>query len=86
MQANAANVTKTKIIQSVVLLGMIISGFISIIVVSGVVYAAIAHGKAPEVLVNWGGIILGFFFGQFFSYVQHVTVQTNNGIENSDTN
>ena len=50
----------------------IIAGVISLIVVSSVVVLAIL-GKGdeiPEVLSNWGGIILGFYFGQFITLVK----------------
>jgi hypothetical protein len=54
----------------------LIAGIISIIVVLSVVVIAVAapvfglEAKVPEVLVNWGGIILGFYFGQFISLVK----------------
>jgi hypothetical protein len=42
-----------------------IAGVISLGVVFGAVGIAATGGTVPEVLSNWGGIILGFYFGQF---------------------
>ena len=58
----------------------LIAGLISVIVVVSVVVLALAQvliGRAtpdrlvmPDVLVNWGGIILGFYFGQFVNLLK----------------
>jgi hypothetical protein len=57
----------------------LIAGAISVIVVVSVVVLAITqilisgsgHSLViPDVLVNWGGIILGFYFGQFINLVK----------------
>jgi hypothetical protein len=53
----------------------LISGGISFFVVMSVVGIAIgsiwkADLKIPDALVNWGGIILGFYFGQFVNLVK----------------
>jgi hypothetical protein len=54
-----------------------IAGGISVIVVVSVVVIAIVEVwagspeiKIPDVLSNWGGIILGFYFGQFVNLVK----------------
>lgn len=56
----------------VALSGAVISGLIAVMIIGGVLYSAIVLGAVPEALVNWGGIIIGFFFGQFFSFVRAV--------------
>jgi hypothetical protein len=48
----------------------LIAGAISLIVVLSVVAIAIIGQPIPEVLSNWGGIILGFYFGQFITLVK----------------
>jgi hypothetical protein len=54
----------------------LIAGIISIIVVVSVVVIAVVQiifgldSKIPDVLSNWGGIILGFYFGQFINLVK----------------
>jgi hypothetical protein len=54
----------------------LIAGGISLIVVLSVVIIAVVgmlhgeQGKIPDVLSNWGGIILGFYFGQFVNLVK----------------
>jgi hypothetical protein len=47
-----------------------IAGVISIIVVIGVVYLGLNGKPIPPELTNWGGIILGFYFGQFVTLVK----------------
>jgi len=54
----------------------LIAGLISIFVVLSVIGIAISgvildkEPKIPDVLSNWGGIILGFYFGQFVNLVK----------------
>jgi hypothetical protein len=54
----------------------LVAGGISVIVVLSVVIIAITAmlmnrpGDIPDVLSNWGGIILGFYFGQFVNLVK----------------
>lgn len=50
--------------------GLFITGVIAVLVVGATVYAALFQGKVPEVLTNWGGILIGFFVGQFFSFAK----------------
>lgn len=47
-----------------------IAGAISLIVVISVVIIALFGQPIPDVLSNWGGIILGFYFGQFINLVK----------------
>jgi hypothetical protein len=54
----------------VVLAGMMLTGLISVLVVGAVVYAALTQSKVPDVLANWGGILIGFFVGQFFNFAR----------------
>jgi hypothetical protein len=54
---------------------IIVAGLISLIVVGGVVFIALSGNPIPEILGNWGGIILGFYFGQFITLVKdYITV------------
>jgi hypothetical protein len=54
----------------------LIAGIISITVVLSVVLIAVVEllygldSKIPDVLSNWGGVILGFYFGQFVNLVK----------------
>lgn len=44
---------------------IIVASALSVIVILSVSIVTVAYpeNEIPEVLVNWGGIILGFFFG-----------------------
>ena len=48
----------------------LIAGLIALAVVASVVAIAITGHAIPDVLSNWGGIILGFYFGQFINLVK----------------
>jgi hypothetical protein len=48
----------------------LIAGAISLTVVISVVVLALYQQPIPDVLSNWGGIILGFYFGQFINLVK----------------
>lgn len=49
----------------------IISGVIALIIVLSVVIIAVTgSGPIPSELSNWGGIVLGFYFGQFVNLVK----------------
>jgi hypothetical protein len=59
-----------KLILWIVAFGTAIVGFISLAIVGAVIYEEITYGKAPEILTNWGGLIIGFFIGSFFNFVR----------------
>lgn len=48
----------------------LIAGLISLVVVGSVTLIAVTGGVVPDVLSNWGGVILGFYFGQFVNLVK----------------
>lgn len=48
----------------------IIAGLIAILIVVSVVVIALRSEPVPSELSNWGGIILGFYFGQFINLVK----------------
>lgn len=54
----------------VVLVGLFMTGAIGMMVVGAVIYAALTQGKVPDVLANWGGVLIGFFIGQFFNFAR----------------
>ncbi len=59
------------VISVVIAGGTLISGLIALAIVISVVVLALEGVKeVPKVLENWGGIILGFYFGQFLSLVK----------------
>lgn len=47
-----------------------IGGIISVIVIGGVIVLSLNGSPIPSELSNWGGIILGFYFGQMISLVK----------------
>lgn len=59
-----------RILLLVSIIGMVCAGIISVSVIFSIIYLSVRDGSVPEILNNYGGIIIGFFFGQFFSFIQ----------------
>jgi hypothetical protein len=60
----------TRLLLWIVGSGSIILGIIAVSIIGAVVYTAVAFNRVPEVLVNWGGLIIGFFLGNFFNLLR----------------
>ena len=61
-----------------------IAGLISIIVVGSVMVLALFGHAIPDVLSNWGGIILGFYFGTFINLIRdYMGLPSKSGDEGS---
>src|SRR6266568_4698637 len=41
----------------------LITGALALGIVGAIIYDEIAHGQAPQLLVGWGGIVVGVYFG-----------------------
>jgi hypothetical protein len=54
----------------IVAFGTTIIGLMSLGIVGAAIYESIEYGKSPEILNNWGGLIIGFFIGSLFSFVR----------------
>ncbi len=59
-----------KLLLWIVAMGTAIIGLMSLSIVGAVIYSSIMYGKPPEILSNWGGLIIGFFIGTFFNFVR----------------
>ncbi|WP_456623728.1 MULTISPECIES: hypothetical protein [unclassified Bradyrhizobium] len=59
----------------------LIAGIIAVAVIGSVITLAIIGKDIPDQLSNWGGIILGFYFGQFINLVKDYMgiIQTGQG-------
>lgn len=59
----------------------LIAGIIAVAVIGSVITLAILGKDIPDQLSNWGGIILGFYFGQFINLVKDYMgiIQTSAG-------
>jgi hypothetical protein len=54
----------------IVALGTGMMGLVALSIVGAVIYEVVRYGNSPEVLNNWGGLIIGFFIGSFFNFVR----------------
>lgn len=52
----------------------VVSSIIALMILGGTMYYKFLNPTAPmpEVLTNWGGIILGFYFGSFTAFAKDV--------------
>ncbi|QDG79118.1 hypothetical protein [Labrenzia sp. PHM005] len=70
--------SRDRLVFRLVYLGFVISGLIAVVVIGGVIYLSLfgptdTDGnrlEIPSVLENWGGIIVGFYFGTFVSLIK----------------
>jgi hypothetical protein len=67
----------SKLILWIVAIGTAIIGIISLSIVWAVIYEIIEYGNSPDVLNNWGGLIVGFFLGNFFNFARSALGYTN---------
>jgi hypothetical protein len=65
------------VIAIVIGVGTIISAVIALAIIVSVVLLSLYKQPVPPVLENWGGIILGFYFGQFLSIVKDYTASAD---------
>jgi hypothetical protein len=59
-----------KYVGSMITIVSSVSGFIALVIIGSVAYISIMGGTISPTLNNWGGIILGFYFGSFLSLVK----------------
>lgn len=55
-----------------VFIGSVVSGIISLLIIAGVLYSVYIEVKPADILVQWGGIIIGFYFGAFITLVKDI--------------
>lgn len=65
--------TQSETLGRIVVWITIISGILALSVIVGVVVLAFIGRTVPSMLADWGGIILGFYFGQFVNLVRVFT-------------
>ena len=75
--SQAALDRKNELVFRLVYIGFLISGAIALLVIGGVISIALYNAsnpqksvEIPEVLSNWGGVIVGFYFGAFVTLIK----------------
>ena len=73
----SANQINEDPIDRLVRLGFVLSGIIALLIVGGVILLSVLAAfygtdlvKIPSVLENWGGVVVGFYFGTFVSLIK----------------
>ena len=75
-QTNEVSDRKDALVFRLVYIGFLISGAIALLVIGGVIILSVysvfrgSDVKIPEVLSNWGGVIVGFYFGAFVTLIK----------------
>ncbi|MGV7223176.1 MAG: hypothetical protein ACQ9MH_16805 [Nitrospinales bacterium] len=64
----------------IVITWALVSSLIALMILGGTMYYKIVNEAAPmpEVLKDWGGIILGFYFGSFTSLAKDALFKEKN--------
>lgn len=57
-------------IRNVVLINLVVSSLISLVIVGSVAYISLQAKTVPDVLANWGGIVIGFYFGSALNLIK----------------
>jgi uncharacterized membrane protein AbrB (regulator of aidB expression) len=72
----SADDRKSDLVFRLVYVGFLISGAIALLVIGGVIAISLFSTfkgtklEVPEVLANWGGVIVGFYFGAFITLIK----------------
>ena len=72
----SADGRKNELVFRLVYVGFLISGAIALLVIGGVISISLFSAfkgikpEMPEVLANWGGVIVGFYFGAFVTLIK----------------
>ena len=63
---------KDSTMKTVILFGTVVSSLIALIIICTAAYIAITQrtGELPNFIGNWGGLIIGFYFGTFVSFIK----------------
>lgn len=76
---NESEFRRQELVFRLVYIGFLISGIIALLVIGGVISITIVNSglgegeipiEIPSVLENWGGVIVGFYFGAFVSLIK----------------
>lgn len=59
-----------RLLRTIILSGWILAGTIALLVIVAIIGLAILGKEIPQSLTNYGGVIIGFFFGQFASFMK----------------
>lgn len=63
----------------IVIFGTIVSGLLALIIIAVPFLAPMfkSNYAIPSVVENWGGVIIGFYFGSFFTMVSDLLKNKN---------
>jgi len=60
------------IVITILYLGTTVSAIIALAIIGAVIVLTFKGSTVPEILSNWGGIIIGFYFGTLSGFIKDV--------------
>ena len=69
-KAHASPVPGQRLLSLIILIGWGVSALLAVAIVIAVIAIEVSGAQAPSILESWGGIIIGFYFGQFASFMK----------------
>ena len=63
----------------VITTGWILTLVTAVVILLSAVFMVVTNQPVPEVIQNWGGMILGFLFGNLFGLIKDFSEVKNNG-------
>lgn len=79
----------SKVMSYVIILGSTISGVIALVVILAAVALPLFRDNAqlPEFLQQWGGLIIGFYFGSFVTLLKDwAGIASRSDVQNENVN
>ncbi|MER8675335.1 MULTISPECIES: hypothetical protein [unclassified Mesorhizobium] len=68
------------LLRIVILSGWVLSGTIALAVIISIIALSFQGKQIPQILGNFGGVIIGFFFGQFASFVKDALLPSDKAV------
>ncbi|MER9163616.1 hypothetical protein [Mesorhizobium sp. M0715] len=75
-----------RLLRTIILSGWILAGTIALLVIVAIISLAILGKEIPQSLTNYGGVIIGFFFGQFASFMKDALLPEANSTRPAQIN
>lgn len=73
-----------KAISQILVVQAVTSGLVAIAIVVGAIFLSMQSGGATaafELLKNWGGVVIGFYFGTAYTQISSLVSTTGGGTE-----
>ena len=76
---------RAQLLTMIIVSGWILSGIIAVMIIATIAYMSIFRVPIPAAITNFGGVIIGFFFGQFASIIKDALLPGANETKSNQT-